>query len=160
MLISQIMSRPVASCDVHETLNTAAQQMWEHDCGAVPVTDAEGRLVGVVTDRDICMASYTQGKAPHAIAVADVMARHVITCSADDSVVVAEQLMGDNQIRRVPVVDENYRPIGMLSLNDVVRLAASGKKSDGAQVAQTLAAICRPRVPAMERATPGSSLVA
>ena len=108
--IQDIMSKPAVTCGPHDTLNTAAQLMWDHDCGAVPVVDDAGSLVGIVTDRDICMAAYTNGSALHAIPVSTAMAQVVFSCQLSDSLEAAEQVMSSNQIRRVPVVDGDNRP--------------------------------------------------
>jgi CBS domain-containing protein len=147
MNIQEIMSKPAITCQQRDTVNTAAQRMWESDCGTIPVVNEGGNVVGMITDRDICMAAYTQGRALHAIPVSNVMSKSVFSCRAEDSLDAAEHLMRDNQIRRVPVVDGNNRPIGVLSLNDIARYAASARKKGGLDhdVTQTLAAICRPR---------------
>jgi len=146
MRIREIMSSPAVTCRQDDTLNTAAQLMWEHDCGTIPVTDDAGQIVGIVTDRDICMATFTQGRAPQAIRVADAMARQVFSCHAEDPLDAAERLMSEKQVRRLPVVDSGNRPLGLLSLNDIARNAAAQKK-DGIdrEVVRTTAAICQPR---------------
>jgi CBS domain-containing protein len=148
MRVDQLMSKPVITCSIDDHLHSAAQLMWEHDCGAIPVVNPEGRLVGIVTDRDICMAAYTQGNAPQAIPVSTAMARDVRSCCAGDSVEVAEQLMREGQIRRIPIVDDEGHPIGLVSLHDITRKVARAKKRNGApdrEVVNTLAAICEPR---------------
>jgi CBS domain-containing protein len=141
------MSQPVVTCHVNDTLNVAAQKMWEHDCGVVPVVDDAGRLVGIVTDRDVCMAAYTTGAPLGAIAVAQAMAREVLACHAEEGVDATSRRMRDAQVRRLPVVDDDNRPIGMLSVNDVVRSAGVARKAKGfeAELVQTLAKICEPR---------------
>ena len=78
MQIKDIMSHPVVSCPADSTLDQAARLMWEFDCGIVPVIGDDGRLVGVVTDRDICMAAYTQGKTLSAIPVGTAVAPQVV----------------------------------------------------------------------------------
>ena len=57
MHVSELMSHPVVMCPADATLDQAARLMWEFDCGTIPVQDTDGRLVGIVTDRDICMAA-------------------------------------------------------------------------------------------------------
>jgi CBS domain-containing protein len=157
MNVREIMSTPAVSCRQEDTLNTAAQLMWETDCGAIPVVGDDGQLVGIITDRDICMAAYTQGKCLPDILVSQVMSRVVYSCRAEDALDVAEHLMSDKQIRRLPVVDGDSRPIGILSLGDVARRAASQRKKNGVEreVAQTLAAICEPRQSGQVAAAPG-----
>jgi CBS domain-containing protein len=140
MRVADIMSPRVYSCLDSDSLNTATQVMWENDCGAVPIVDAEGRLVGIVTDRDACMAAYTQGKPLAEIAVTTPMASEVITCAPEDTVIAAEERMQRYQIRRLPVVDDERRVVGMLSLNDIACRGLSPS-----EVAVTMAAVCRPR---------------
>jgi CBS-domain-containing membrane protein len=127
-------------------LDHAARLMWEFDCGIVPIVNDEGRLEGVVTDRDICMAAYTQGRPLANIPVGTAMAKQVIAAHADDRIEQAEELMRDHQIRRVPVLDSDSRPVGLVSMNDLARLAARARKSGvDREVIQTLAAVCQPR---------------
>ncbi len=95
--------------------------MWEHDCGIVPVVDGDGRVVGVVTDRDLCMAAHFQNRPLSDIPLAGVMAQEVCTCVADDDVVQAERVMAEKQIHRLPVVTDDGSLIGILSLADVAR---------------------------------------
>jgi CBS domain-containing protein len=153
MKVEKLMNREVKVCTVADTLNRAAQLMWESDCGCIPVISAngDGGVVGVVTDRDIAIAAYTQGKQLWAILVTAAMAHRVIACHANDGISQAEALMRDNQIRRLPVLDENERLVGIISLNDIAREAqreaASGKHAEVMEdaVAKTLAFVCQPR---------------
>lgn len=152
MRIERVMNQPAVTCSTSDSLNTAAQLMWEHDCGMLPVVDASMRVAGVITDRDICMAAYTQGKALHEIPVSEAMAKQVFSCRPEDSVDAAEDLMGQKQIRRVPVVDGDGRPVGVLSLNDLARDVSRAREKDGVgrKLVQTLAAICQPRAHQMQ----------
>ena len=159
MRVEQIMNQPPVACSVHDTLNTAAQLMWEHDSGAIPVMGDDDRIIGIVTDRDTCMAAYTQGRPLHEIPVHYAMAKEVFACRPDDSVEDAEHLMGEKQIRRLPVLNDAGQLIGMLSLGDIAReFGASRKKSVIRELVQTLAAICTPRAQSIELApSPGST---
>jgi len=116
MQIHELMTHAPAVCTTSEPLTRAAQIMWERDCGAVPITDAAGQLVGIVTDRDLCMAAYTQGRALHEIRIADVMS------TASDAL----ELMNTKAVRRLPVVDAKGRLVGIVSIADCVRAAKSG----------------------------------
>lgn len=147
MTVEQIMTRPAVACGVREMLDTPARLMWEHDCGVIAVVDDGGKLAGMVTDRDICMATFTKGMAPQAIAVAEIMSRRITTCCAGDSVSTAEGLMRNHQIRRLPVVDGQERLVGMLSLSDVARYAATTRRQQAVdrELVQTMAAIGEPR---------------
>jgi predicted transcriptional regulator len=83
MEVRRMMVHDVKSCHAHDSLNVAAQIMWECACGCVPVVDEHRRPVGFLTDRDICMAAYTQGGSLQALRVETAMARNVISCCAD-----------------------------------------------------------------------------
>jgi CBS domain-containing protein len=151
--VEQLMVRDVEVCTEADTLNRAAELMWEHDCGCIPVIslDGDGTIVGILTDRDIAMAAYTQGKQLWAIPAVSAMARKIIACHANDSIGQAAALMRDNEVRRLPVVDENEHLVGILSVNDIVREAHREKGSGNhAEVTEedvlgTLASICLPR---------------
>lgn len=146
MRIAEIMSKPAVTCQSSSNLSIPAELMWQNDCGAILVVDDQNKLVGIVTDRDVCMAAYTQGKPLSEIPVSTAMARGVSACHADDSIEVAEQLMKEKQVRRIPVVDGQNVCVGLLSLNDVVR-ASAARRGNGMQreVIETLSAISTPR---------------
>ena len=78
MHAENLMSHPIVSCHVNDSLNVAAQLMWDHDCGAVAIVNDDGKLVGMVTDRDVCMAAYTQGRSLDAILVNSAMSKRVV----------------------------------------------------------------------------------
>lgn len=150
MAVADIMTKDVFTCQREDSLDVPARLMWDHDCGCVPVVDNERRPVGIVTDRDICMAVYTSGKPLGAVRVGHAMAHGLLTCKPTDSVADAEELMRAKQIRRVLVVDDG-RLVGILSLNDVA-VASTRKPKRGqkrevtpAGVGETLAAICARR---------------
>src|SRR5690606_12784324 len=119
MNVAQLMTSPAATCRSTDTLNRAAQIMWERDCGTVPVVDDEGRPIATVTDRDICMATYTQGRALPDIPVSLAMSQTIVTCHKDEPLAKAESLMRTQKIRRLPVVDDDGRVVGILSLSDI-----------------------------------------
>jgi CBS domain-containing protein len=149
MRIKDIMSQRVVVCSEQGTLNDAARLMWEHDCGVVPIVKEDGRIGGIVTDRDICMAAYTKGRALGAIPITETMTRNVISCGADDSLEAAGQVMMDNQVRRLPVLDRDDRPVGIVSFSDLARHASTMVPRDAIdyEVIQGLAALSRPRLP-------------
>jgi CBS domain-containing protein len=153
MRVEQIMSRPAVTCRQDDSLNTAAGLMWTNDCGVVPVIGDDGAVVGVLTDRDVCMAAYIQGKPLWEIPVSRAMAKEVFSCHPDESLEAAERFMTQKRVRRLPVVDGEGRPVGVISLNDIAREAADSPKGNGAlrEVASTLAAICQPRAHAIQR---------
>src|ERR1044071_42779 len=93
MRVQELMSQPVVTCHLHDSANAAAKIMWEHDCGVVPVVDDSGRLIGVVTDRAICLAAYFQGAPLSSIRLDSMMSRELCTCRPEDDVTDAEQMM-------------------------------------------------------------------
>lgn len=126
MKVRDLMHSHVHTCAPETDLGSAARIMWDHDCGIVPVTEENGRLVGVVTDRDICIAAATKDRPPSAIRVREVFERKPRACAPDDDVRSAMDLMAEARVRRLPVVEgETLR--GILSLNDVILRAEAGE---------------------------------
>jgi CBS domain-containing protein len=147
MKISELMTRPVHACRATDTLDLAARLMWENDIGSVVVTDDTGQVVGMVTDRDACMAALMCGARLHDIPVATAMAKSVVTCRPNDSDTAVAETMAKHKIRRIPVVDDSKQPVGVVSLNDLARTMARGRDVPSTSVAGTLAAISEHRVP-------------
>ena len=150
MRVQDLMSHPAITCNVNDDLNVPAKLMWEHDCGVIPVVREDGKLAGVITDRDICVAAYTQGRPLDQILVNAVMAKHVFSAHPDDKISEAVRLMTENQIRRVPVVDVLGKPVGLLSINDLAIESVqpdTRMKNAFANIAHTVAAVCQPRAP-------------
>lgn len=151
MRVEKIMSHQAVTCSPHNTLEQAANLMWNSDCGCLPVTtgDGERHVAGIITDRDICMAALFQGKALRELRVADAMAKNVSTCRAGDDIEEVEAKMQNEQIRRLPVVDEDGAVIGIVSMADLAREAARSQYSQhhevpASAVMTTLAKISTP----------------
>jgi len=149
MRVRELMSQPVVSCRVGDTADRAAMLMWDRDCGAIPVVGDDGRVAGIITDRDICMAALFQGRPLREIRIAEAMTPDVCTCQPGDDVKLAEQVMSDRQVRRLPVVSGTGEPVGMLSLSDIAQAARRAGQThvngaDGEFVA-TIATISQPR---------------
>lgn len=126
MKVEQIMTHGASCCRPEDTLDVPARLMWEQDCGSVPVvqgSDGSGRVVAMITDRDVAMAAYTQGRPLCAIPVASAMSRDVVTCRPGDPVSLALKILGDRQLHRLPVVSGDGEIVGMLSLADIAREA-------------------------------------
>jgi CBS domain-containing protein len=144
--VRTIMSENVHGCLQEDSLHRAAQILWDNDCGAVPVTDAEGHLRGMLTDRDICMAAYTKGLPLQDIRVHEVMSQPAQSCSPEDTLERAIALMADGQVRRLPIVDEAQRLVGMVSLADVaLHGALLGRREAESLVLGLLGALSKPR---------------
>jgi len=150
MQVRQLMNQPAVTCTPKDTLHHAAGLMWEHDCGALPVIDDNGHITGMITDRDICMAAYTQGRPLHTVPVHEIMTRAVFSVSIDDTIDHAEQVMREHQVRRVPVLKTSGRVVGLLSLNDIVRESErerpqAKREVTTDEVISTIAAVSAPR---------------
>lgn len=138
------------ACSPLDSLNQAAQIMWELDCGALPVVEDGDRVIGMITDRDICMAAYTRGQPLGAMRVESAMSHVVHTCSPDDTLGHAARVMADRQVRRLPIT-ENGKLVGVLALADVARVvrAEHGNRVPGCvALAHTLAAVSAQRASA------------
>jgi Ala-tRNA(Pro) deacylase len=151
MHVHDLMSRPAASCWSTDVLSAPAQLMWDFDCGAIPVLErGTEHVVGMITDRDICMATLTQDRPPSAIRVHEAMSRTVVSCAPNNTIAHAEALLRQHQIRRLPVVDDHGRLLGILSLADLARLADRElsrpvKVVPPEDLTDTLGMICQPR---------------
>jgi CBS domain-containing protein len=98
--------------------------MWNRDVGALPVLDEFGRPVAMVTDRDVCMGAFLTRRALSQIRVSDVMSKQIYTVRLMDPISRAKHLMAECQVRRLPVVDDEARLVGIVCQNDIVREAA------------------------------------
>jgi CBS domain-containing protein len=121
MKVKELMTSPAKTCRTTALLGDAAQTMLLQHCGCVPVVDGRGRLAGMLTDRDICLAVAARHQSPWEIPVRDVMSPNVVTCTMDDDVNAALVAMKEYRIRRVPIVDANGHVKGLISIDDVVR---------------------------------------
>jgi CBS domain-containing protein len=145
MKIARLMTTDVKTCRDSDTLDAAVRLMWDCDIGSVPVVDHTGQIIGIVTDRDACMAAYTQAQPLHVLPVTLAMSKHVVTCRFDDSNVSVAALMAKHKIRRLPVVDDANKPIGVISLSDLAIATTRGREVPPNEVAGTLAAVCEHR---------------
>ncbi len=116
--VGEIMTRSVAVVQQDDTLQHAAQKMKSLNIGSLPVCDGEA-MVGVVTDRDITVRGVAAGMMPQEARVSAVMTADVHWCSESDSVQQAMELMGEAQVRRLAVLDENRKIVGVVSLGDL-----------------------------------------
>ena len=123
MKVKDVMTTNVRTCSTSDSLATAAQLMWDHDCGCVPVLNEQGRVVGMLTDRDICMAAFFQGAPIAGIQVSAVISGQLFDCTSDDGLSAAERIMREKKVRRLPVLNEEGRLVGLLSLSDLARRA-------------------------------------
>ena len=164
MKVKEVMTPDVKAIWITESLVDAAKSMWQNDCGVLPIIKDERRVVGMITDRDICMATAMNGSNPSGISVEEVMTGKVYAVQPEDDIRQALQTMQEHKVRRVPVVSAAGVLKGILSMNDIVLQA---KESDGkddeldfAAVVKTYQAICQhplPMTTAAAAATPATA---
>jgi CBS domain-containing protein len=118
MLVSEVMHKGVSSVQIHDSIKKVASLMKREDIGAVPVYKNE-RPVGFVTDRDIVVSCLAEGASTDH-PVSQAMTRDIITVREKDDLTLASKLMRENQISRLLVIDEGNRPVGMITLHDII----------------------------------------
>jgi CBS domain-containing protein len=140
MKVGKIMTKRVVCCTGADTVQSAARLMGLRNIGALPVIADEHsrRLIGIVTDRDLCCRVLALGKSPSAVTIHEVMTRNPFTVTEEAGLEKCEKLMQKNRIRRVPVVDEAGRCVGIVAQADLARWAKP------TEVAKTLAMISLP----------------
>lgn len=124
MKVQDIMTKPAIHISPNETADVAARTLQRHNIGALPVCSADGRLCGLVTDRDLVTRCMAAGKSPEKTMVREVMTNQVTSVQPDMDTGVAAHLMGRLQIRRLPVTEQG-RLTGMVSLGDLSRTEGS-----------------------------------
>jgi CBS domain-containing protein len=131
-VVDMMMGTPYF-CRPETNLASATEMMWTGNCGFLPVVGNEGKVVGVVTDRDICIALGTRGRPSGEVAVVDVMSKKVYSCAPDDDVRMALGTMRDGRVRRLPVISKEGALVGVISMDDILlRADASGTAKAGA----------------------------
>lgn len=149
MKISELMTPDPVTCQPATNLAEAAALMLHGDCGILPVVE-NGKIRGVVTDRDLFIALGTRDRQPSTLTVADVMHGPLFSCSPADDVEEVLKIMKAHAVRRVPVEGFGGRVLGIVSMNDIVLAADRTTKSVlGAEVVETLQAICAHHQPAI-----------
>lgn len=136
MKVEQLMTRTVRTCGPDDSLSRVAEIMWEQDCGCVPVVlegDGEPQVIAMVTDRDVCMAAWTQGRPLCDIPVRTAMSRTVCSVGPQEPLELALKVLSTNQVHRLPVLDAVGRLVGILSLADIAREArrTHGQRNGG-----------------------------
>jgi CBS domain-containing protein len=146
MKVKEIMTSDVKCCSPDTNLAAAAKIMWEGDCGSVPVVDDRGKVVGMITDRDICIAAATRPRTEGEIPVRDVISTTLHTCAPGDDVRSAMKTMKARQVRRLPVVGQDGRLNGIVTIHDIA-VQANPEKGSGIppqEVLDTFIAITAP----------------
>lgn len=141
MRVQDIMTKDVCSCDSGTNAAVAAAMMWTQDCGSLPVLE-DGRVVGMVTDRDLFIALGTGNRNAGDLPVGEIMGREVFSCRPSDEIGSALSTMAGKRIRRLPVIREDGVLQGIISLYDIV-LQAESADVTSEEVVLALQAICK-----------------
>jgi CBS domain-containing protein len=145
--IKDIMTAEPRTCSPGTNLAAAAALMLDGDCGILPVVEG-GKLVGVVTDRDMYIGLATRNKRASDLTVGEVVQTPVHTCGPDDDVHAALDTMRQHRVRRLPVAGFGGTVLGIVSMNDILLAAGPKKPVRDAEVVDTLRAICAHHHPA------------
>lgn len=140
MRVEEIMTKDVSSCAPATNAAAAAEIMWNKNCGSLPIVEDGGRVVGMVTDRDLFIALGTRNERAGDLQVGEIMNHDVSLCAPDDDIRAALTTMATKQIHRLPVVDRDGALQGILSIDDVVLRAQSDGLSK--EVLKTMKAVC------------------
>lgn len=160
MKVKEVMSTNPQVCTLTDNLSAAAGVMWEHDCGILPVVVEGRKVVGLITDRDICMAANLKNQRLSNLAVEEVISGDVYACKPEEDIRSALKIMQENKVRRLPVIATDGTLQGILSMNDVVLKAHEPKEKKAPElsygdVVNTYKSICQHRVPLQAQATAG-----
>lgn len=123
MKVKQMMHKGVEWVSPDTSVSTIAKKMQQYDVGAIPVGE-DDRLIGMVTDRDITVRAVANGKDLSKVTARDVMSKGIFWCHDNEDVTKAADMMESKHVRRLPVIDENKRMVGMLSLGDISHAAS------------------------------------
>jgi CBS domain-containing protein len=156
MKVQDVMNENVKTCAPDTNLAAATAIMWQGDCGVLPVVADGGKVVGVITDRDIAIALGTKARPAPEITAGEVMSGQVYACRPEDDIHTALKTIRRDKVHRLPVIDEEGNIRGILSMNDVVLQA---EQPDGRKKAaltyedavNTFKALCEHRHPKAEQ---------
>ena len=156
MKVKEVMTPDAKAIWLTQSLADAAREMWENDCGALPIIQDGRKVVGMITDRDICMGGSVRDRSLSQISVEEIMSGHVYAADADEDIEQVLQTMREHKIRRLPVVNPAGELEGIVSMNDIVlhAKAQNGKKPpiNYTDVVKTYQAICEHPVPMVREA--------
>ena len=122
------MTTDIGFCNLEDNLTKAAEIMWQKDCGVVPIVDEEQKVVGMITDRDICIAAATRNQKTSDIKAKEMINGEIIGCVASDDIETALKKMRKNQLKRLPITGENGELVGILSIADILLCGQKAKK--------------------------------
>jgi CBS domain-containing protein len=154
MKVEQLMTGTPAFCRLFTNLGEAVELMLSYNCGILPVVDADERVIGVITDRDVCIALGTRNKLAGEITVGEVTTQRAVCCKPDDDVRTALAIMAETRVRRLPVVDDDAKLVGVLSMDDIVMRTRSVTRPVSPEVSaddvlRILNSVYRPDLPVL-----------
>jgi CBS domain-containing protein len=120
MKVKDVMTQSAVCCTSDTNAGAAVEILWNRNCGMLPVVGADGTLQGIVTDRDICIALGTRNRLPGDLTVGEMATKTVVTCNPDDEIHEALNTMAEKRVRRLPVIDRQGVPQGILSMDDII----------------------------------------
>ena len=144
MKVKDVMKTDVGFCSVEDNLMKTAEVMRHRDCGVVPVIDDERRVVGMLTDRDLCLAVVARNRKASDVKTGDLIKGEAIICAADDKIESALRKMRKNQIKRLAVIGESGELVGIVSVSDIL-LGVRKDKNLKKKIYATLKAVAKPR---------------
>jgi CBS domain-containing protein len=152
MQVQDIMVRDAKSCRMDTNLAAATAIMWNNGCGALPVVEDTGKVVGMITDRDICIAVGTRNRLASEIKIAEVIPQKAFTCAPEDDIRAALRTMQTEKVRRLAVVSNDGLLKGILCLDDIILNARKTAALSYGHLFETVRALCERPVPHRIRA--------
>jgi CBS domain-containing protein len=150
MKVKDLMSAPPKTCRATSPLGDAAALMLEAGLGCLPIVDSRGRLAGMLTDRDVCLAMAARRQHAVETPVREVMSGNVVSCFVTDHLDAALVAMKEHRVRRIPVVDDGQHVKGVISIDDVILHTGADKEPVPAEaVLDVLRHVCAPVEPGL-----------
>ena len=153
MKVRDVMTQPAFTCTPETPLDEASRLMEQAGCGTLAVVDDGKRLTGILTDRDLALAIGKMMVHPSRMAVREAMTQPVFTCRSNEPLSAAMERMADARVRRLPVVDDEGRVLGVLSIDDIVLWAAPAGDLKRKTLLKALRAICAAHHPMFDPET-------
>ncbi|HKW88685.1 MAG TPA: CBS domain-containing protein [Candidatus Acidoferrales bacterium] len=158
MKVRDVMVGTPAYCGADTNLGSAIEILWNRNCGFLPVVDEQEKVIGVVTDRDLCIAMGTRNRLAGDLTVSEVVSPQLFYCKPEDDIHAALRIMGDKKVRRLPVVDNERKLRGILAMDDIVMHAQTSRAGKfpeltAEDILGTLKNLYWPALPQMTRQT-------
>lgn len=145
MTVKEVMNTAVVTCAQDSGLGSVIDIMREHDCGFLPVVDSHGIVVGVITDRDVCLAGGTKRRSLARMSVKETMSHPVFSCFPDENIKAVLATMAKHRVRRLPVLNKSGHLVGVLSIDDIVHAPARPNTPTAEDIVAALKGICAHR---------------